>query len=658
MKKTAIIILILIAGLFANTEQKNQSKDTNKVMPKLYQFSYKFSSDTALLTRNNLEQYKSLSQFLATQNFFYLRSLRQLGQPDELLMNGSGFGEVTYLLNGFSLNERTSNSFDLNNIQTDNIESIEIIPAYKAFLYGNNNNPSAINFIERNFVPQKPISRIRFIQASNEEASIEGTFRTFLLKNTIWTFNFTSESSQNYLMQSKSSHSNWRVNTNLYYILSENQNLNFNYKYVKNTSGLSGGLDANTFINYYPDYDVYKYLLYGPARYSWGFFGDRHKTYEENNFRLNYEWKLLSLVENKLTAYYAEQSDKINQTNPNTFSNNFLADISGLQYQTKFTTEYFNVKIDAGAENQRFYLAYDTTDNTFHRNNTNLHATGELNLEFSKELTLSGFAKLSRDHEKNYYGSGANINYFNSGVIIDAGLSYFSYNPLSNQAMPLAEKILTNSISTKYNTPKVFVFGSSVGYAKNDYTLKFNAYYRKTTDYPYFSLTSYSTINSNVAFSQSDREDLGIGITCNAKLYNFHCDNKTDYTRVKLNSEIRKFIPEITHYTSLYYADSAYSNKFKYKLGFEGSFLSKTDYVFYDYASRYTYFESTKNYQTYFLKSDPKFVLNGYANLTISKVFTVFLNFENILGYNYTVLPNYPVTGITYKLGIVWELEN
>ena len=79
-----------------------------------------------VLSKNFIEtnDYRYAADFFTIVPFGFVRDIGSLGQPYEVLINGNGFGNSSFLLNGISLNNRISNSYDLNHFQAESIGSI------------------------------------------------------------------------------------------------------------------------------------------------------------------------------------------------------------------------------------------------------------------------------------------------------------------------------------------------------------------------------------------------------------------------------------------------------------------------------------------------------------------------------------------------------
>ena len=99
------------------------------------------------------DQYRYTGDLLRSFSLNFTKDLGFIGYPNETFIYGVGNSGISYLQDGVFLNNRYTNSLDLNLIQSEDIDSIEIVPSPRGFLYGPYNNPVTVNFITRDFIP-------------------------------------------------------------------------------------------------------------------------------------------------------------------------------------------------------------------------------------------------------------------------------------------------------------------------------------------------------------------------------------------------------------------------------------------------------------------------------------------------------------------------
>ena len=157
-------------------------------------YSHVLSEKSFIIKNNELVklEYQYSGNYLKLFPFNFIKDLGFTGQPNETFIYGVGNNAVSYLIDGVSFNDRNSNSLNLNLIQSEDIDSIEVIPLPRGFLYGAYNNPVSVNFITKDFISIQPYSRIRFYQGANRDMMLDGSFNAILMKKLIGSFDITN----------------------------------------------------------------------------------------------------------------------------------------------------------------------------------------------------------------------------------------------------------------------------------------------------------------------------------------------------------------------------------------------------------------------------------------------------------------------------------
>ncbi len=137
-------------------------------------------------------EYQYTGDYLRLSQFNFIKNLGFTGQPNETFLYGVGNNAVSYLMDGVSYSDRNSNSLNLNLIQSEDVDSIEVIPLPRGFLYGAYNNPVSVNFITKDFITVQPYSRIRFYQGTNRDMMFDGIFNAIVTNKLIASFDITN----------------------------------------------------------------------------------------------------------------------------------------------------------------------------------------------------------------------------------------------------------------------------------------------------------------------------------------------------------------------------------------------------------------------------------------------------------------------------------
>jgi hypothetical protein len=133
---------------------------------------------------------------------------------------------------------------DLNSIQTEMIDSIEVIPLPRGIIYGRGSAISAVNFLTRDFVSIRPYSRIRFYQGSYGEGMVDGLFNSILSRKLALTIDVTNRATGTSFVNSDVSI--WQGSAKLKYFLSRDVNLVASFNHNNREWGFYGGIDVDS----------------------------------------------------------------------------------------------------------------------------------------------------------------------------------------------------------------------------------------------------------------------------------------------------------------------------------------------------------------------------------------------------------------------------
>ena len=220
---------------------------------------------STIISRNTFlfENYRYTGDLLRSFNLNFIKDLGFIGYPNESFIYGVGNNAVSYMLDGVLWNNRYTNSLDLNQVQSEDIDSIEIVPSPRGFLYGPYNNPVTVNFITRDFISHEPYARIKYYQGPNAEAMIDGKFSALLAERWNLSFEVTNRSIDSTYTNTEFSF--WKINAKLKYFLSNSVNITGWYYYVDTKQGLNGGVNVDSIANIPPQYNIDMYSPEAPV---------------------------------------------------------------------------------------------------------------------------------------------------------------------------------------------------------------------------------------------------------------------------------------------------------------------------------------------------------------------------------------------------------
>ncbi len=144
-----------------------------------------FSHQSKFISKNDIlrNDYRYTGDLFKVFPLSFERSYGFIGQPNDLYLYAEGPSSINYFVDGVPISNTLFYSLDFNQIQSEDIDSIEIVPFPRGFLYGFTTNPVSVNFISKDIIPSKPYSRIKYYEGPFGEAFIDGIFSLNLLND-------------------------------------------------------------------------------------------------------------------------------------------------------------------------------------------------------------------------------------------------------------------------------------------------------------------------------------------------------------------------------------------------------------------------------------------------------------------------------------------
>ncbi|RJP67070.1 MAG: hypothetical protein C4539_10550 [Ignavibacteriales bacterium] len=603
-------------------------------------------------------EYRNIADVISYYSPAFLRNLGTLGQPSELMIYGAGYDQLSYLKDGLLINNRLTNSFDLNNIQSESIDSIEIIPSIRGFLYGSTNNLSSVNFISKeNFSIENKkgaYSRLRYYQSADEEAFIDAIFSTGIYKNLTGHFEITNATISNRFQNSE--YGSWQGNASLRYIFSNSFNIVANYNYINSQTHLFGGIDVDS-LSKINEEETSEYRFPVNSLY-------RYYKNTERNIDLRLLHKLSGSLTGDATFYsrynfleyrndeFASPSstDRIVYNNKTKVYGFALTE----NYNADFLSLYFNSVYERSVLDT-YYWGSDQKINSF-------SVASRLNLFLAdSSLIPSVFGKYLYQYSKSYFGFGGDATYkFSNNVTLYAGVSYFE-KPFGF----ITERNINGDYSLIPNA------GSSIKTTSVEAGLKLfqqtfsgviNIFYRNTEDE--LHLTTAET--GYKLYVPIDKKLIGANLGLNYQLWRFNIESSLSgyYMKNKMvSSSINQriyLLPEYTFNGGIYYKDILFSNNLNLKtgirvssVGFQQGYAGELD------KSDLWEQINEKRYGTqYNVTLHPSLTLDFILIGEIQKRATIYFSFENLLDKKYFIVEGYYMPPRYIKLGVAWQFLN
>lgn len=590
------------------------------------------------------QDYKYAGNVLSYLPFSSITDLGHLGTPNEPNIYNFGYGNISINFDNFLLNNRWNGSSDLNRVQTESIYKIGVEPVHRAFLFGNVNNISSINILTNDSLQQKPISRFRYYQASNEEGFVDAYFSARVLPRLALSFRITNSSvDESY---SNSEFGAWKFNLKGIYKLMDSLYAKIDYNHLKLNTSLNGGVDVEDLITNPLATNNSIYNNQAPVNFddqtnsttfnliSGSLYGNFIPTgYSE--FRFSYNSNI-DVYKRRIT-----DSTKINNENKYTLlEGTFIHDITINDFKSRITFGYEN--IDYSVEG----IEYFETQN-------NYYATGILNYDIFGGILKPGlFGKFSEYNSQDNNGLGFDL-LINPTPYLSllVGYSYFD-KPYSIVEKPYIVDEMNSDVNTFF--------------ASFELNSKFT-----TTSVSYFNVQSSN--NAIPVFNEEDitlsstkiifkgTEDLktsGMNVNSRVQLWNILFSNNFSYYLQDDNSLLSQNA-KFNLTSGLYYVDTLFNSNLDLKTGFTFHLFDNIDYRIYDFqqmrsSSYYLENNILRPFQFYDVEND-NFRLDFLLAGRIQDKATFYFIYENILGNNYYVIPYYPMPEGGIKIGISWD---
>lgn len=544
--------------------------------------------------------------------FFFNRKLGFIGQHHETFVYGTGFNGVSYLSDGMLINNRYSNSLDLNIVQSEDIDSVEIIPAPRSFLYGLENNFSAVNFIKRDFLSVVPYSRIKYYEGPDGEAFIDGSFNALIFKRLNAFFALTNRKVDE--TYTNSEFSSWQLSFRLKYFFSNSINIVAGYSFVDKENGENGGVDIDSLRSSVSDVNT---ILFDPQQAP-VLYPNRIREIKRHNPFLRFLFQPGEKFNTNLTLYYDFFKERISGDTLTFYNENKTF---GYSLNQLIQLEMIDLKLFTNYEKRRIYFKSElgSTDGF---DDHNLFTVGGsvtlklLNDRLKPSLFIKHLSSSFEDRSFSNLGLGADVSFaLLNELNLYAGFSTYKKMGFSKQ---------TNI----YELGADFINEELEAGVK--YFSKENVFYNPPVLLPaiYFYYPSSEDIN-------------GTALSLRYKIYKilfefegthyFGGSNETIYGQ-----------PEYIVNTGIYLNSMLFDDNLYLKGGFVFNYFGKIRY----------------SEITFITEIDPSYTIDFTLAGEIRKSAIFYFTWENLLDEEYYLVPYYPMPRRGIRFGLAWEFLN
>jgi len=582
-----------------------------------------FSYQSTFIRRTDIlrNDYRYTGDFLKLFPFSFERSYGFIGQPNDIYLYGERSNATNYFIDGVPISSTLFYSLDFNHIQNEDIDSIEIIPLPRGFMYGFSTNPVSVNFISKDIIPTKPYSRIKYYEGPFGEAFIDGIFSMHLFKDLIASVDITNRKVDD--SYKNSAFSIWQLNSKLRYILSDDVNLIGSYYFSKSETGINGGVNVDVIRQTTQDINS---ILYNATR---------APVYYENNSldskRHNFGLKLLAEpFENAysvISLYYKFYQNDYNASYNLGNSKSTAKDkILGVLLDQRFSFDPIQLSLQTGYQSLKhnpMYTSSDSLDLGFLLDNSTLDYK-----TFFISPILS-FALLDSVFVPSIYFKYADILQRNSSF-----------------GMETQEKF--NGFGTDLSIFLNENYGFYFGYSKFDDNY-FVSEKIKTIEFTLSYKDGNNRFSTGLFNKKSSATNLwGIGLNGSYLIWKVELEGRLSQYFVEKGSLEVINMPETKVTVGIYYKDLLFNSNLDLKTGFLAYYTGKQNL-------RYL---PIPHWGTLYDDVNASLTIDFTISAEIQKAAIVYFTWENLLNKKYYITPYYPMLGRNIRFGVAWEILN
>ena len=564
--------------------------------------------------------YRSASGLLKEFPFTFIKDKGYIEPDNETFIYGSGAGGVSFLQDGILYNDRFTNSLNLYNIQSGSVDSIEIVPSPRGFLYSISNNPVTVNFITKDYLSVTPYSRIKYYQGPSGETYVDGLFSALLLKDLNVSFDITNRNIDSSYVNSN--FNMWQVKTKLKYFLSNSLNITGSYGYIKSDIGLNGGINAETILKNNEDINNTLYNdITAPVS-----FPSRQQEYIQHYFNVGLLSKVFNNFTGNLDLYFRFNQNRITGIDSNISELKYKNKIYGVNVREEFSQDLFKISFLGNYESVN-YNTSSVIDGVY---NTNSNKSDNFSLASIASLDLLGGKLIPSIFYKYFNGK----DYFLRDNSLDGFGADVSYHLDGNFKFYLGYSIYEINKSAK----NINNAEAGINFSAPDASVIFKVFNRDFV----IGKTGHGIYNY-------DYQNLtGLGLKLDYKFKRILVEASGEYY-LNPKEEFKNLMPGLNFMSGIYYKDILFNANLNLKTGFIFYYTGKQNLL-------PVYSPGVLSYFNYEIA--PSLTVDFTLVGEIRKVAIVYFTWENLFNKQYFITPFYPMWSRGIRFGLGWELFN
>ncbi len=558
---------------------------------------------------------------------FFFRELGEAGKPNQLNAFGIENAGIAILLDGRPMNDPVTGTYNLYEIPLEFIEQVEILDRSDGILFGGGTTKAALNFVTRQYNAIRPMTKIRYVQASPENILTDGLFTQNLARAANLTLGFQRHVSNG--RYRNASLDSWNVRARVRYNVSDRFNISLMEFYTKTINGMNGGVDLSAPT---PVFDNVSATVKDTA-------SERVKRHDVT---LSMIGRLFedSLSTTRLSLYYSSLESEYNE--------------ESASYQNARTSFFRGIRFSQTFDRGNVFLGFDVQE--IHIDSSR-YVTGRyepMSAFFGKIrkslwnlLTPSFFARFESRRSKPFLSIGSDVE-----LTLGQSISFFAGVRLSG---PIESKPveLTSSDSSILQLGSVsrekheFVEGGLRFSPDESFTFSLTGFRRITKEALVYRFSGPAPNYPNISiFNISEAKSEGVAGSASLRWGNIEAYGVLTYLRYTEGDTVKTLIPQVVLSSELAYRDKFFNDALDARFGIRSRFMSQ--HWGKEYVPRQGLF--VENIRT---QPGQFSTMDLFAVLHIGDAF-ISVTWENLLNANYFITPVYPMPGRNFKLGVNW----
>ena len=589
-----------------------------------YLYHQPFSYQSTFISKKDIlrNDYRSTGDLFRVFPFSFERSYGFVGQPNDIYLYAEGSNSTNYFVDGVPIYNALFYSLDFNHIQSEDIDSIEIVPLPRGFFYGFTTNPISVNFIPKDINSFKPYSRIKYYEGPFGEAFIDGIFNMYLFKDLNASVDVTNRKVDDSFKNS--AFSIWQVKTKLRYNLSNDLNIFGSYYFSKSETGINGGVNVDAIKQTAQNVNS---ILFNETLAP-VYFGSNSLSFKQHNFGLKILAKPFENSYTNLNLYYKFYQNEFNTVDSTVNSKSTAKDkLLGVLLDQRFSFNPINLSLHVGYQSLKHNPTFTSSDSLAVR-------------YFQDNSTL--------DYKSFFVSPMLSFSLLDSTFVPSV---YFKY----------ADVLQRNSSYGIETQEKFNGFGADLSILLNE-KYKFYFGYSKFDD-NYFIGEKISTLELTISYQDGNgkfsaglfnKKSLaanlwGIGLNESYLIWKILLEGRLSHYFIEKGSLLEFInVPETKFTAGVYFIDSLFNSNLDLKTGF----------VFYYTGKQNIRYLPIPHWGILSDEIDSWLTVDFTVSAEIQKAAIVYFTWENLFNKQYYITPYYPMLQRNIRFGVAWEIFN